>query len=77
MLTRDDLQQMREVVREEIKGEISFQLKPVSQKLSRLDRKLNRLKKDIIFIVHDYGNAVSHLRKRADRIEDHLDLSEV
>lgn len=70
MLTRDDLDQIRSIVREEVCEEVSSQLKPVN-------RKLNRLQKDISFIVKDYSNAVSHLRKRVDRIEDHLDLPQI
>ncbi len=74
MLTRDDLEQIRGVMREEVRSivreEVSSQLKPVN-------RKLNRIQKDMTFIVKDYSNAVSHLRKRVDRIEDHLDLPQI
>jgi hypothetical protein len=70
MLARDDLQQVREVVREEVKDEVSQQLKPVN-------RKLNRLQKDMKVIVYDYSNAISGLRTRVEKIEEHLDLPQV
>jgi uncharacterized FlaG/YvyC family protein len=82
MLTRDDLEQIRgvvkeevrETIREEVRGivreEVTLQVKPVN-------RKLNRIQKEITFVVHDYSNAISGLRKRVERIEDHLDLPQV
>ena len=63
MLTRDDLQQIRGVVKEEV----AIQLKPVN-------RKLTRLQKDMTLIVKDYTNAIVHVRKRVEKIEDHLHL---
>ena len=47
MLTRDDLLQIRGVIREEVRGivkeEVALQLKPVNRRLDRLERKLNLL----------------------------------
>lgn len=73
MLRRDDLQQMRGVVREEVQEETG----PIKKQLALINRKVDRLQKDITFIVNDYGNAVSYLRKRVERIEYHLDVSKV
>lgn len=73
MLRRDDLQQMRGFVREEVQEETG----PIKKQLALINRKVDRLQKDITFIVNDYGNAVSYLRKRVERIEDHLDVSKV
>jgi len=74
MLTRDDLEQIRGIVREEVKEEVSSQLKPVNHrldqmdgKLNRFDRKLNRLQKDMTFIVHDYSNAIAGLREKVEK----------
>ena len=76
MLTRDDLEQIRNVIREEtrvivkeeVKSEVSLQIKPVN-------RKLNRLQKDITWIMHDYTNAIVHVRKRVERLEKHVGFS--
>jgi hypothetical protein len=70
MLTRDDLLQIREIVRDEVQSET----RPIKKQLSVVTRKVNRLQKDITFIVHDYSNAILGIRKRVERIEGHLDL---
>ncbi len=87
MLTRDDLNQIRGIVREEVHDEVQNEVRgiireevrkivkvEVSLQLKPVNRKLNRLQKDITFIVHDYSNAIMHVRKRVERIEEHLDL---
>jgi hypothetical protein len=62
MLTRDDLEQIRGIVREEVRSEVSTQLKEarseVSTQLRSVNRKLDRLQKDMTFIVKDYSNAI-------------------
>ncbi len=80
MLDRDDLnkirgivkEEVREIVREEVREvvreEVSVQLKPVN-------RKLNRLQKNMNFIVKDYNNAIVHVRRRVQGIEDHLGIT--
>ena len=79
MLTRDDLEQIREVVRDEvhhvvqtevkglIREEIQKETSPVKKQLAIVNRKLNRLQKDITYIVKDCSNAISHLRKRIEK----------
>jgi predicted Zn-ribbon and HTH transcriptional regulator len=44
MLTKNDLQQIRSIVREEVKDEVKQQLKPVS-------KKLNRVAKDLSYVI--------------------------
>lgn len=82
MLTKNDLDQIRGIVREEVKEEVSTQLKPVNQRLDQADHRLNRvyrrlarLQKEMTLIVHDYTNAIVHVRKKGEKIEDHLNLS--
>jgi hypothetical protein len=70
MLTRDDLQQIRVVVREEVTSETG----PIKKQLSVVTRKVTRLQKEMTLIVHDYSNAISGVRKRVEKIEEHLDL---
>ena len=89
MLTRDDLEQIRGVfknemhvaIQEEVRGivreEIQYEIGPIKKNLAVVTHKVNRLQKDITLIVHDYSNAISGLRKRVERIEDHLDLPQV
>jgi len=58
----------KEEVRETVKEEVSVQLKPVN-------RKLNRIQKDIRWIMRDYTNAIVHVRKRVERLENHAGFS--
>jgi len=70
MLTRNDLDQIRGIIKEEVKDEVSVQLKPIN-------RKLNRIQKEITYLAKDYSNVIMHVRKRVKRIDDHLDLPEI
>lgn len=64
MLTKTDLSQIRTVVKEEIQGEI----KPVKKSLKRIERGLDET-------IEVFDADITHLRKRVDRVEDHLHLS--
>ena len=96
MLTKNDLQQIREVVSEDtraivreevraiVKEEVSVAIKEevrpiireeVSNQLKPVNRKLNRIQKDMKLMADDYTNAIVHVRKRMEKIEDHLNLS--
>lgn len=64
MITDDDLLRIRGAVREEIKTE----LKPVN-------RKLNRLKKDIAYVLNTHDEDIKNVRQRVERLEVNLGLS--
>ncbi|HVF69929.1 MAG TPA: hypothetical protein VNA13_05185 [Xanthomonadales bacterium] len=69
MLTKNDIQQIREVVREEVKDEVSQQLK---DQLKPLSRKLNRVQKDLSYVIGDYDERIVLAHKRIDRVEKHV-----
>ena len=70
MLTKNDLQQIRSIVREEVKDEVEQQLKPVS-------KKLNRVAKDLSYVIGNYDERIVLTNRRVDKIEEHLNLPQV
>ncbi len=45
MLTRNDLDQIRGIIKEEVKDEVSVQLKPINRKLNRIQKEITYLEK--------------------------------
>ena len=68
MLTRDDLNAIRGVVKEEIDDRLKKELKPIHQKLNKLDKKID-------FIARALDSDIVDLQKRTNRVEEHLHLS--
>lgn len=62
MITDDDLLKIRGVIKEEIQVELKNELKPIN-------RKLNRLKKDIAYVLNTHDEDIKNLRVRVDRLE--------
>jgi hypothetical protein len=60
------LQQILGVFQEEIRTTVR----------EEIQRETSQIKKQLTFIVKDYSSAILQLRKRVERIEDHLDLPE-
>ncbi len=63
MLTKNDISQIRIVVREEIQTETRTIKKDVKHIKNKLDE-----------TIKFFDGEVTHLRRRTDRIENHLDL---
>ena len=70
MLTKNDLQQIRGVVKEEV-GVLDQKL---SKKIDTVDQKLNKVQEDISEILTEIITGHDSLTKRVERIEDHLDF---
>ena len=81
MLTKNDLNQIRGIVKEEIKTEVT----PLSKKIDNLDKKLSAkieiLDKKVDKVQEDIGEYLNRLEprvtiteKRVDDIEEHLDF---
>lgn len=68
MLTKDDLQQIRGVVREEVKSEVGTQLKATEK---RIDTKLRKLQNSVIQYHDEYA---IYLRERIEKLEQHTGL---
>ena len=81
MLNNRDLQQIRKVVRAEVKEEVSTQLKPVNSSLKTLETDMKFVKKRLKK-VEQYSKDTADfldrqnidLEKRTKRIENHLSL---
>jgi len=69
MLTKDDLKQIRGVVRDEVKSEVGTQLKATEK---RLDRKLHKLQNSVIQYHDEYA---IYLRERIEKLEKHTGLT--
>ena len=68
MLTKSDLNQIREVVNEEVDVVVEKKLKPVKKDLRYLRKTVNLIVKN-----YDEGDVV--LGRKVKRIEDHLGLT--
>ena len=78
VLTKTDLNQIRGVVREEVKNEVQTQLKnelePVKKDLKVLKKDIKYLKKTANLIVKNYDEGGVLLSKRVTRIVEHLQI---
>jgi len=72
MLTKDDLTAIRGIVKEEVRTEVvqvvKKELKPIHQKLNKLDKKID-------LIARALDSDIVDLQKRTNRVEEHLHLS--
>lgn len=71
MLTKDDLKEIRGVVREEIKAEID----PLKKDVKTLKSDVSAIRKDIKQIVTFFDHEYLELRERVEKIEDHLGIT--
>ncbi len=67
MLTKDDLNQIKGVIKEEIR--------PVILAVEAVDKKLDKAQEDISVILTEVIAGHDKLEKRVERIEDNLDIS--
>ena len=68
MLTKNDLNQIRSIVKQEADISIKREINPLKTKINKIDKKL-----DTTIKLFD-SDIVDHA-KRIDRLEKHLDLS--
>lgn len=68
-MTKQDLTQIKDVVREVVKDEITKELKPIHKKLNKLEKKIDTT-------INFFDHEVLSDRKRIDRIENHLGISQ-
>jgi predicted nucleic acid-binding Zn-ribbon protein len=85
MLTKSDLDQIKSVVQSEtskiVKEVVKEELKPIKKDISTLKSDVGTLKQDVSEIRKDMKKIINffdreylELRKRVERIEEHLDL---
>lgn len=67
MLTKTDLKQIREIVHDEVKSEVTSSEKRINKKIDKLERKMDYA---INFLDRDYLK----LLQRVERIEEHLNI---
>ncbi|PIY94268.1 MAG: hypothetical protein COY68_03305 [Candidatus Levybacteria bacterium CG_4_10_14_0_8_um_filter_35_23] len=81
MLTKNDLNQIRSVVKEEVKNEVADQVKmglePIAKDLSDVKKDLSDVKKDLSNVKKDLSNVKKDLKdvkKRVKKIEKTVDV---
>lgn len=67
MLTKNDLTEIDKIVTQRIKTELKTELKPIKSDIAKM-------RKDIDVIISLFDREYLDLRKRVERIEDHLNL---
>jgi len=79
MLTKTDLNQIREVVHEEVDTivdeKLDKRLEPIRKDLKYLKKKVNRIDKTVNLIVRNYDEADVKLERRVRKIENHIGLT--
>jgi len=85
MLTKNDLNQIRSVVKEEVKNEVADQVKmglePIAKDLSDVKKDLKdvkkrvkKIEKTVDVVIDHFDREIVGTQKRVGRIEDHLSL---
>jgi len=85
MLTKNDLNQIRSVVKEEVKNEVADQVKmglePIAKDLSNVKKDLKdvkkrvkKIEKTVDVVIDHFDREIVGTQKRVGRIEDHLSL---
>lgn len=74
MLTKNDLNQIREVVREEIKLEVEPLDNKLIAKIDSLDKKLDKVQGDMGEYLNHLEPRVTAVEKRLDNIEEDLNF---
>jgi hypothetical protein len=67
MLTTEDLLQIRDIIRTEIRTEIGNEVEPLKSDLKKLQR-------DMKTVIRMFDSEYMELRSRVEKIEDHLNL---
>ena len=68
MLTKSDLSQIQKIVNTESKKVITQELKPIKEDITHI-------RKDIKTVLNYFDREYLQLRKRVERLENHLHLS--
>jgi len=85
MLTKNDLNQIRSVVKEEVKNEVADQVKmglePIAKDLSDVKKDLKdvkkrvkKIEKTVDVVIDHFDREIVGTQKRVGKIEDHLSL---
>ncbi len=79
MFTEAQIQQLRKVIREEVKTEVNsaleISLNPIKKDIKIIKKDGRYLKKTVGLVVKNYDEGDNILGKRVSRIETHLHLS--
>jgi hypothetical protein len=54
---------------------IDQKLVPIQKLMKTMNKKLNRVQKDISFLIKSYDSHVIHLRGRIERLEEHTGIN--
>ncbi|KKQ51792.1 hypothetical protein A2865_03250 [Candidatus Woesebacteria bacterium RIFCSPHIGHO2_01_FULL_39_17] len=74
MLSKSDFQQIQDIVRTEVHQETR---KIIKEELAPIKKDITQIRKDIKTIVNFFDREYLELRKRVERIEEHLGLESI
>lgn len=70
MLTKNDLTQIRNVIKEEVR----LETKPIRKDLKTLKKKVTKIEKTVDVMIDQFNRDDMRLNKRVKKIETHLGL---
>jgi len=71
MLTKNDLQQIRTVVAEEVEEKLS----PIKKDISTMTKQLNQTSKDLSYVIKSYDARISHNENDIHHIKQHIGIA--
>lgn len=74
MLTKNDLQQIGELLDTKLEEKLEEKLEPIKKEQKQVKKKLNKMSNDINLVVRTFDKDIMQNRKRIERLEDHVDL---
>lgn len=69
MLEKSDLQQIREVIREEVRPIVKEELVPIKKDIKALRTDVSKIKGDINMVIEVFDEKDIELEKRIERVE--------
>ncbi len=75
MFTDEQLNQLRGVMREEVGPLIREEVEPIKKDLKTVKRSVRKIEKTIDVLVRRTDEADVALRRRVERVEDHLGMA--
>ncbi|GEM_PF-1844425 len=75
MLTKDDLQAIKGIVKNEVDDSIARRVEPLlERRLKPIQKDLKYIRKTVDVIITSFDRRATNLEKKVKKIEEHLDL---
>jgi len=75
MLTKDDFQQIRGIVREEVQAEIRIEIDPLKSDVKTTKKDASKIRQDVDTLIDFFDHEYVELRQRVENIESHLGIT--